>query len=82
MIFLVLFSRKNGLQRVVEYADSEIAAANLDHEQAIRSNLANLGDVEIALFDAVDFDTLKSTHSRYFSSLAQITDSMKAELSK
>ncbi|HVA28762.1 MAG TPA: hypothetical protein VNF68_11315 [Candidatus Baltobacteraceae bacterium] len=75
MIFLIVFSRKNGLQSVRDFPDSKLPEANAARESAIRENLANIGDIEIALFDAPDFATLRTTHRRYFETIQNMSDS-------
>lgn len=76
MIFLIVFSRKTGLQSVTEFADSAVSEANIARAQTIRENLARLSDLEIALFQAESLATLKVTHRRYFESIQDLFESM------
>jgi hypothetical protein len=72
MIFLIEFSRRRGLQSFRTFDDSEIVKANEARATAISRNISQLDDVEIALFESVNENTLRATHRRYFENEAQM----------
>jgi hypothetical protein len=82
MIFLVEFSRRAGLRSVTDFPDDSLAQANAARAEALERNIENLDDVEIALFQTADIDTLKKTHARYFKSAAEMNQDIVEQLRK
>jgi 1,2-phenylacetyl-CoA epoxidase PaaB subunit len=72
LIFLVVFSRRNGLKSIQAFQESEIQKADSERQKQIREHLADLNDLEIALFQSESIDVLSKTHSRYFKTLAEM----------
>lgn len=60
--FLIVFNRKTGARKIVEYADARQAILRrLAEEEANNDN-----DVEIVVIGSPSLEDLKVTHSRYF----------------
>lgn len=83
MIFLVVYDTERGsLVEFAEYRDGERAVAMQALQEAQERYLADLDNMEVALFEAASRATLEQTHSRYFKSLKELGKNLSAATKK
>jgi hypothetical protein len=79
MIFLLVYDTTAGkLVSIREFSDQERDVAMRALKEAQEAHLQELEDVEIALFETSSRATLEQTHSRYFKSIAELSDNLGA----
>jgi hypothetical protein len=79
MIFLLVYDTTAGnLVSIREFSDQERNGAMRALKEAQEAHLRELEDVEIALFETSSRETLEQTHSRYFKSISELSDSLGA----
>jgi hypothetical protein len=73
MIFLVEYNKETGRVNLRQFQDSERALAQKERLKT-ELNLNRRGvKREVVLLEAADYESLRKTHNRYFSTVQQLT---------